>query len=35
MEAKEDMEESGCGRNCEGWFEPGRYTSPINVDCWH
>ena len=24
---------AGCGRKCEGWFEKGRCTLPIKVDC--
>ena len=33
--AKEDMEKAGRGRKCEGWFEKGRCTLPIIVECWH
>ena len=33
MEAKEDMEEAGWGRRCEGWCEKGRCTLLINVEC--
>ena len=28
------MKEAGCGRKCEGWFENGRCTLPIKVECW-
>ena len=35
MEAERDMEELGRGRKCEGWFEMGRCTVPIKVECWH
>ena len=33
-EAEEDVVKAGCGRKCEGWFEKGRCTFPIKVDCW-
>ena len=29
------MEEAGRGRKCEDWFEKGRCTLLIEVDCWH
>ena len=32
-EAKEDMEKAGWGRKYEGWFEKGRCTLPIKVEC--
>ena len=28
------MEEAGGGRKFESWFEQGRFTLPIKVDCW-
>ena len=34
METEVDMKKSGCGRKCEGWFENGRCTLPIKVECW-
>ena len=33
MEAKEVMDEVGEGGKGEGWFEQGRCTLPIDVDC--
>ena len=33
--AKEDMEEAGCGRKYDCWFEKGRCALPIKVECWH
>ena len=29
------MERAGCLRKCEDWFENGRWTLPIVVECWH
>ena len=34
MEAEEDMEEAGWGKKCESWFEKGRCTLPIKIECW-
>ena len=33
--AKEDKEEAGCGRMCEGRIEKVRSTLPIKVECYH
>ena len=33
MVAKEDMERAGRGRNYQDWFEKGRCTLPIKVEC--
>ena len=30
-----DVENVGCGRKCEGWFENGRCTLLIKVMCRH
>ena len=34
IEVKEYME-AGRGRKCESWFEMGRCSVPIKVECWH
>ena len=33
-EAEEDMVKTGGGRKCEDWFEKGRCTLLIKVECW-
>ena len=33
-EAVEGVENAGCGRKCEGWFEKGRCTLPMKEECW-
>ena len=35
MDVKEGMKKAGCGRMCECWFENGRCTLPIKVECWY
>ena len=32
-EAEMDMEEAGCGRKHDGWFDQGRCALSIKVDC--
>ena len=34
-EAKDDMEEAGCGGKCGGWFRKGRCSLLIIVECWY
>ena len=34
-QAEEDMEKTCYGRKYEGWFENGRCSLPINVECQH